>query len=167
MLPDPGILRPALPGRKVRRARCIGPSAASWHIRTFWNPHRRSLHVESACPLHQGVVRMNHPVFLPGRRAFLGSVALGLGASSFFTVRGAFAEELARTPRLTEGPFYPRKLPLDTDNDLLIINDSITPAVGEITHLTGKILDAKGTPIPTPAIDISQAHSPAAYLHPP
>ena len=37
----------------------------------------------------------------------------------------------------TEGPFYPDKLPLDTDNDLIIINDAITPAVGEITHLAG------------------------------
>ena len=54
--------------------------------------------------------------------------------------RALFAEELSlvRTPRQTEGPFYPDQLPLDTDNDLLIINDSITPAVGEVTHLTGK-----------------------------
>ena len=78
------------------------------------------------------------------RRGFLGgSIALGLGASAFSTARGAFAEELARTPRLTEGPFYPPKLPLDTDNDLLIINNSITPAVGEVTHLTGRVLSAQ------------------------
>jgi len=58
-----------------------------------------------------------------------------------------FAEELVRTPPQTEGPFYPDKLPLDTDNDLLIINDSITPAVGTVTHLSGRILDARGEPI--------------------
>ncbi|HYV27675.1 MAG TPA: intradiol ring-cleavage dioxygenase, partial [Candidatus Eisenbacteria bacterium] len=58
-----------------------------------------------------------------------------------FSVPGAFAEELMRTPRQTEGPFYPDKLPLDTDNDLILVNDSITPAVGEITHLSGRILD--------------------------
>jgi len=39
--------------------------------------------------------------------------------------------------------------PLDTDNDLLIVNDSITPAVGEITHLNGRVLDLKGDPIKT------------------
>ena len=44
-----------------------------------------------------------------------------------------------RTARQAEGPFYPDKLPLDTDNDLLIVNDVITPAVGEITHLSGRI----------------------------
>ena len=48
---------------------------------------------------------------------------------------------------MTEGPFYPNKLPLDTDNDLLIINDSITPGVGQITHLSGKILCPLGRPI--------------------
>ncbi len=61
-------------------------------------------------------------------------------AASAFFVRGAYAEELARTPSLTEGPFYPPKLPLDTDNDLLVINDDITPAVGEVTHLSGRVL---------------------------
>ena len=50
------------------------------------------------------------------RRDFLGTVALGtvaLGASAF-VAPGAFAEELLRTPRQTEGPFYPDRLPLET-----------------------------------------------------
>ena len=68
------------------------------------------------------------------RRMFLGGAAVGVAA---FSARGAFAEELARTPRMTEGPFYPNKLPLDTDNDLISINDNLTPAVGEVTHLGG------------------------------
>jgi len=29
-----------------------------------------------------------------------------------------FAEELTATTPLTEGPYYPDKMPLDTDNDL-------------------------------------------------
>ena len=49
-------------------------------------------------------------------------------------------------PPLTEGPFYPDKLPLDTDNDLIIVNDHVTPAVGEITHLTGRILGSDRDP---------------------
>jgi protocatechuate 3,4-dioxygenase beta subunit len=40
------------------------------------------------------------------------------------TTPGRFAEELTKTPHMTEGPFYPDKLPLDTDNDLLVLNDS-------------------------------------------
>ena len=39
------------------------------------------------------------------------------------------AETLTLTPKQTEGPFYPDKMPLDTDNDLIIINDALTPAV--------------------------------------
>src|SRR3954470_16788552 len=95
------------------------------------------------------------------RRGFLGALALGASA---FTARGAFAEELERTPRVQEGPFYPTKLPLDTDNDLLIINDAITPAVGEITHLSGKILDPKGDPIRNAVIEIWQCDRDGTYL---
>jgi len=98
------------------------------------------------------------------RRLFLGSTAAGLGAI-FWTVPGAFAEELSRTPRLTEGPFYPDKLPLDTDNDLIIVDKNVTPAVGEITHLTGKITDAKGSPIKEAEIEIWQCDGNGVYLH--
>src|SRR5438477_3386524 len=99
------------------------------------------------------------------RRGFLGgSLALGATATALSTVRGAFAEELARTPRLTEGPFYPPKLPLDTDNDLLIVNDSITPAVGDITHLTGRVLSASGEPVLNAVVEIWQCDGKMVYL---
>lgn len=101
------------------------------------------------------------------RRGFLNRLAVGgaaLGASAFIAP-GAFAEELVRTPRQTEGPFYPDKLPLDTDNDLLIVNDSITQAVGEVTHLSGRILDAKGDPIRNAVVEIWQVDNNAIYLH--
>src|SRR5271169_7165822 len=99
-------------------------------------------------------------ILLPTRR-----IALGATAASFFTVRGAFADELVRTPKQTEGPFYPNKLPLDTDNDLLVINDGITPAVGEVTHLTGRILDAKGNPVRNALVEIWQVDNNGAYIH--
>ena len=96
------------------------------------------------------------------RRRFLGGMAAG---AAFFSVPGAFAEELVRTAAQMEGPFYPDKLPLDTDNDLLVINDAITPAVGEITHLTGRILDARGEPVRNAVIEIWQVDNAGAYLH--
>lgn len=96
------------------------------------------------------------------RRGFLGGLASGVAA---FQVPGVFAEELVRTPAQGEGPFYPDKLPLDTDNDLLIINDEITPAVGEITHLSGRVLDERGTPIRNALVEIWQADSNGAYIH--
>lgn len=76
-----------------------------------------------------------------------------------------FADELLATSALTEGPFYPDKLPLDTDNDLLIVNDSINPAVGEITHLSGRLLSRSGEPIRNAFIEIWQVDNRGAYLH--
>src|SRR3954466_4620590 len=103
---------------------------------------------------------MSDRILVPNRRLFLG--ALGV---SLFTTRGLFAEELTRTPAQTEGPFYPNRLPLDTDNDLLVVNDGITPAVGEVTHLTGKILDAKGNPVRNALVEIWQCDAKGVYLH--
>ncbi|MDG3002240.1 intradiol ring-cleavage dioxygenase [Paludisphaera mucosa] len=99
----------------------------------------------------------------PSRRGFLDALALGAAG---YSARGTFADEPERTPRVQEGPFYPTKLPLDTDNDLLGINDAITPAVGEITHLTGKILDSRGEPIRNAVVEIWQCDRDGAYLKP-
>jgi len=97
------------------------------------------------------------------RRRFLAQFTLaatGVALSPF-----AFAEELLRTPPQTEGPFYPDKLPLDTDNDLIIVNNNLTPAVGEITHLTGRILDPKGEPVRNAAVEIWQCDNTGVYIH--
>src|SRR6476659_8539329 len=96
------------------------------------------------------------------RRSFLYGSA---GAMAALYVPGVFAEELLKTPAQTEGPFYPDKLPLDTDNDLLIINDGMTPAVGEITHLSGKILDSRGDSLRNALVEIWQVDGHGVYLH--
>jgi protocatechuate 3,4-dioxygenase beta subunit len=96
------------------------------------------------------------------RRLFLQSCA---ASSALLWTPGVFAEQLQLTPPQTEGPFYPDKLPLDTDNDLLIVNDSITPAVGEITHLGGRILDQNGNPVRGALVEIWQVDNNASYLH--
>jgi protocatechuate 3,4-dioxygenase beta subunit len=98
----------------------------------------------------------------PNRRRFLSSLVC---VSALSATRGAFAELLTLTPRQTEGPFYPDHLPLDTDNDLLVINDAITPAVGEVTWLTGRLLDQRGDPIQNATIEIWQCDARGVYLH--
>src|SRR6266851_5709525 len=102
---------------------------------------------------------MNGPVH--DRRSFLKRLS---ASTVLFAVPGAFADELMRTPRQTEGPFYPDKLPLDTDNDLIVVNDSLTPAIGEITHLSGRLLDAGGAPIRNATIEIWSVDSRGVYL---
>lgn len=111
---------------------------------------------------------MNESVLLRARRRFLAGMTVGgaaLTVPGLFSISGLFAEELMLTPRQTEGPFYPDHLPLDTDNDLIIVNDDITPAVGEITHLSGRILDSKGDPIRDALVEIWQVDNNGIYLH--
>lgn len=100
--------------------------------------------------------------FTPSRRRFLNTMA---AASTALWAPGAFAEELIRTPAQTEGPFYPDKLPLDTDNDLILVNDALDASVGTIAHLTGRILDARGNPLRNAVIEIWQCDNNGAYLH--
>jgi protocatechuate 3,4-dioxygenase beta subunit len=104
---------------------------------------------------------------IPSRRQFIKSATIATSGFvlPFWTTRGAFAEALQLTAAQTEGPFYPDRLPLDTDNDLLIINDGITPAVGEVTHLTGRVLDAAGNPIRNALVEIWQVDGNGVYLH--
>ncbi|MEJ7595107.1 MAG: protocatechuate 3,4-dioxygenase [Planctomycetaceae bacterium] len=96
------------------------------------------------------------------RRSFFqhASLLAALPSPSFL-----LAAELAKTPRMTEGPFYPDKLPLDTDNDLLVITDSITSAVGQISHVTGRVLGVDGAPIRNCLVEIWQCDHEGAYLH--
>ncbi|MSU24835.1 MAG: intradiol ring-cleavage dioxygenase [Opitutus sp.] len=96
------------------------------------------------------------------RRHFLRQLAYG---SALLAVPGLFAEQLVLTPPQTEGPFYPDVLPLDTDNDLIVVNDGLTPAVGTITWLSGRLLTAAGSPIRNATIEIWQCDSTGVYLH--
>ena len=106
---------------------------------------------------------LGHNGLLFNRRHFLTQLASGVLLCT--TAGVSFADELVRTPAQTEGPFYPDKMPLDTDNDLLIINDGITSAVGEVTHLTGRVLDAKGNPVRNAVVEIWQVDNKGSYLH--
>jgi protocatechuate 3,4-dioxygenase beta subunit len=100
-------------------------------------------------------------IYVPNRRAFIGALA-----ASFLTAKGVFAEQLLlATPSMTEGPFYPDKLPLDQDNDLIIINENVTPAVGTITHLTGRVLTPSGSTVKDATLEIWQCDANAVYLH--
>ncbi|MFP6854184.1 MAG: protocatechuate 3,4-dioxygenase [Opitutales bacterium] len=105
---------------------------------------------------------MKNTTFLD-RRRFLNRFAL---SGAFFTTAGAFAEQLTLTPKQTPGPFFPSSLPLDTDNDLLILNDNFTPAEGQVTHLTGRVMDMKGNPLRNTVVELWQVDGHGVYMHP-
>jgi protocatechuate 3,4-dioxygenase beta subunit len=102
------------------------------------------------------------PYALRSRRRFLGGLVAG---SMTVGAPWVLAAALTPTPRQTEGPFYPDRLPLDRDNDLVRIKDRDQAAAGTITHLRGRILDARGAPIRNAVVEIWQVDRHGVYLH--
>ena len=100
--------------------------------------------------------------FFLRRRAVLGGAALGLAVAPL----PLLAQAVLLTPRQTEGPFYPPKLPVDQDNDLVSVKGASGRAKGEITHLSGRILDARGRPLRSVRVEIWQCDANGRYLHP-
>jgi protocatechuate 3,4-dioxygenase, beta subunit len=145
---------------------------------SYWTsaPQRKSLRVVNL-PLHRLTTagRCRRPKFdmnsdnvfqSSNRRRFLQqAAAAGLG-SLFLDVQGLFAEQLLATPEQTEGPYYPTTLPLDTDNDLLLINSNLTSAIGQVTYLSGRILNPSGEPVRNATMEIWHADNSGAYIHP-
>ena len=99
------------------------------------------------------------------RRAFLNSAALCLAGSAAPPVQQLFAGQLQPTPHQTEGPFYPDKMPPDTDNDLLTINDRAGIAGGAVAYLSGRVLDLRGDPVRNAVVEIWQCDNNGRYMH--
>jgi protocatechuate 3,4-dioxygenase beta subunit len=69
------------------------------------------------------------------------------------------------TPSQTEGPFYPPpELLRDTDADLVRLTGAAAQAWGVVTHVTGRLLDARGRPLPGHLVEIWQCDAHGHYL---
>jgi protocatechuate 3,4-dioxygenase beta subunit len=69
------------------------------------------------------------------------------------------------TPRQSAGPFYPTEPPLDDDNNLVRIHDGKL-ALGEVSDLSGRLLDRNGQPLSGVRIEIWQCDANGRYRHP-
>ena len=69
------------------------------------------------------------------------------------------------TPPQTSGPFYPLSLPLDADNDLVIVEGRAERAGGTILHLGGRVLDLAGRPVAGVRVEIWQCDAFGVYHH--
>jgi len=96
------------------------------------------------------------------RRGFVALTALSLTACATGGVRAA---DLVPTPAQSDGPFYPDKLPLDQDNDLVLVQGRMDPSKGIVTHLHGRILGPDGKPARGAVIEIWQCDANGVYLH--
>lgn len=95
------------------------------------------------------------------RRYVLGVAASLLAVSSLSP-----AANLLLTPRQSEGPFYPVKIPLDHDNDLVTVAGRSAMAEGEIVNVVGQVLDKSGKPLNRAQVEIWQCDNNGRYHHP-
>jgi len=56
-------------------------------------------------------------------------------------------------------------LPLDKDNDLVQLNDSLTAASGIITYLKGRVLDSNGNPSAARLVELWHADREGDYVY--
>ena len=72
---------------------------------------------------------------------------------------------LIRTPWQGEGPFYPDRIPEDTDNDLVKNGDTLVEAGGKILILNGILVNLDSQPVKGVSIEIWQTDKNGIYLH--
>ena len=95
-------------------------------------------------------------------------VLIGVGATLLTPslAMQALAADLVVTPGQTEGPYYPASLPADRDNDLVRVKGQAAQAVGQITHISGRVLDRKGEALRGAMVEIWQCDAQGIYNHP-
>ena len=92
------------------------------------------------------------------RNPFYWSAALLMAMSSA-------ALALDPTPAQTEGPYYPRTKPAETDPDLTRVGAGAI-ATGDVLVLSGRVVDVAGRPIADARVEIWQTDYQGIYLHP-
>lgn len=91
-----------------------------------------------------------------------GALVAGVLASR---VAAQEAARLAPTPSQPEGPYYPKRLPEDRDEDLVAVRGRGALARGTILHLTGTVRAVDGTPLAGARIEIWQCDANGRYHH--
>jgi protocatechuate 3,4-dioxygenase beta subunit len=121
-------------------------------------PHPNDKAVTSSDP----ALEIGFPPQPDRRRLMLAAAALATAL-----LPGTASARIA-TPSQSRGPFYPDRMPLDQDNDLtrLLRPDAAAGgAAGEITDLSGQVLDADGAPAAGALVEIWQCDANGRYLH--
>jgi protocatechuate 3,4-dioxygenase, beta subunit len=106
------------------------------------------------------------PSLLGRRLVVSGLAATAAGPLIPGTVGLAQTTSLLPTPRQTTGPFYPVDWSGDADADLVRVAGEAARAQGVVTHLRGRVLDARGEPVSGAVVEIWQCDAFGHYRHP-
>ena len=99
----------------------------------------------------------------PERRRLLSWI--GAAALAPLAPTPVLADERPPTPRMTEGPFYPRSFPQDVDGDLTRVAGRERPADGTPLQVTGLIVDRSGRPRANARLEVWQCDAFGHYHH--
>jgi len=97
------------------------------------------------------------------RRQLILGTAAAFGLAAIPASWRAWAAALLRTPPQTEGPFYPLERPSVLDNDLVHVAGQEGVADGELTTVSGRVLDVAGRPVHGVLVEIWQANAHGRY----
>ena len=100
----------------------------------------------------------------PNRRFVV--LGAALGAASLAWTRKAWADDLVATPGQSEGPFYPVEFPSDLDSDLVRVTGQAARALGQVTLISGRVIDTRGQPKRGSIVEIWQCDAHGIYRHP-
>jgi protocatechuate 3,4-dioxygenase beta subunit len=107
---------------------------------------------------------MSRIAMLKRREILVGAAATALAAP--LPALGAETRRLVVTPGQTEGPFYPVTLPADMDSDLVRVQGQAAQALGQVTHVAGRVLNRRGEPVKGAMVEIWQCDANGIYNHP-
>lgn len=92
------------------------------------------------------------------RHLLLAAVAPAAGASAQVAP--------GRTPSELAGAFYPTDWSGEADADLVRVQGAAAQAQGQVIHLRGRILDARGQPVAGAMVELWQCDANGIYHHP-
>ncbi len=90
----------------------------------------------------------------------------GLVTGALAGITGVSADELQKTPKQIEGPFYPVVAQKDKDFDLTKIEGQEGTADGKVVIISGHVLNTDGTSVEDATVDLWQANAAGRYRHP-